>query len=55
MTHRQKQRLARKNMTKIEIMDGVSIFQSNFWLERAIKIQERVKQTERNRQNKKEN
>jgi len=53
MTHRQKQRLARKKMTKEEILNRVSMFQSDFWLERGMQIRERVKQTEQNRENKK--
>jgi len=51
MTHRQKQRLARKKMTKEEILNRVSMFQSDFWLERGMKIRERVLKTEENRNN----
>ena len=40
-------------MTREEIAGGVSMFQSDFWLERAMMIRERVLQTELNRQNKK--
>jgi len=51
MTHKQKQRLARRKLTREEITNGVSIFQSEFWLNRAMKIRERVLKTEENRKN----
>ena len=50
MTHRQKQRLARKNMTKGEIYEKIGIFETEFWEDRKQKIREKVKKTELNRQ-----
>ena len=52
MNHKQKQKLARRNRTTAEIQNDVPIFQTDFWIERSIKIRERVLQTEQNRQNK---
>jgi hypothetical protein len=49
MTHRQKQRLARRKRTREEIANNVSIFQTIFWLNRAMEIRERVLKTEENR------
>ncbi|GJQ43737.1 MAG: hypothetical protein JETCAE03_32350 [Ignavibacteriaceae bacterium] len=49
MNHRQKQRLARKNMTRREIIARVGIFQTEFWEERKEKIRQKVWETENNR------
>jgi len=51
MNHRQKQRLARRNVTKAEMYEKVGIFETQFWEDRKQKIRERVKKTELNRQN----
>lgn len=53
MAHRQKQRLARRKRTREEIANKVSIFQTDFWLNRAMEIREKVLKTEENRKNKK--
>jgi len=49
MTHRQKQRLARRNVTKAEMYEKVGIFETQFWEDRKQTIRERVKKTELNR------
>jgi DNA-binding Xre family transcriptional regulator len=49
MNHRQKQKLARKNMTKRELYEKVGIFETKFWEDRKQKIREKVKKTELNR------
>jgi len=49
MTHRQKQRLARRKRTREEIVNNVSIFQTEFWLNRAMEIREKVRKTEKSR------
>lgn len=53
MTHKKKQRLARKKRTREEIANNVSIFQTEFWLTRSAQIRERVLKTEMNRKNRK--
>ena len=51
MTHRQKQRLARRNRTKTEINSSpkIAIFETAFWEKRTEKIRTRILQTEENR------
>jgi len=42
MTHRNKQKLARKNRTNLEIKNKTPIFQTNFWETRKLKIKNKV-------------
>jgi len=54
MAHRQKQRLARKKMTKEEIVNKAPIFQTEYWDDRKKKIEEKVERAIQNRKFKKE-
>lgn len=43
LTFKQKQRLARRNLTRDEIRNGTSIFDSEYWLKRKIKREDAAK------------
>lgn len=51
LTHRQKQRLARKNRTKSEINHEprIGIFETEFWNERARLIRQRINNSGRHK------
>lgn len=42
MNHKEKLKLARKNITSFEVVHGVSIFSSEFWKKRQQTIKDRV-------------
>jgi len=52
LNHRQKQRLARRHMTKMEIIDRVPVFQTEWWESRKLGIYNSIRNNGRHKNEK---